>query len=85
MNDDIFEQLITAAPAPPPAPPQREFNQALHRRLNNRLLVLHLAELMFKTFGYACGHFARGVLALIAYTFSGRYVVDRPDRPREAP
>ena len=83
MEHDIFAQLGAEAEAPPPPP--NDFDSALHNRLNRSLLFLHITEFVCKTCGYACAHFARGVLALIVYTFSGRYVVDRNDRPPPAP
>lgn len=83
MEHDIFAELSTQVEAPPPAP--SHFDRALHSRLNRSLLVLHLTEFVLKVFGYAIAHFSRGVLALIVYTFSGRYVVDRSERPPTAP
>ncbi|MBS0207903.1 MAG: hypothetical protein JSS27_03020 [Planctomycetes bacterium] len=83
MEHDIFNQLSEHVEPAPPAP--SHFNHALHSRLNRSLLVLHLTEFVLKVFGYAVAHFSRAVLALVVYTFSGRYLVDRQDRPPRAP
>jgi hypothetical protein len=86
MSDDLFEQLATNDVPPPP----ETLHGDVHRRLNRVLLLMQVTEFLFQTMLYALMHFARGVLGLIVFTFSGRFVVDRqdsssPDRPEQTP
>lgn len=69
MAMDLWEQLAQQdVPAPPP--PQ-EFDQQVHRRLNKLLLLMHLADLLFRGLVFGIAHFAQAVLHLLAVTVTG--------------
>jgi hypothetical protein len=69
MTQDLFELL--AEPEVPPVP--EALNRGIHRRLNKALLGLHVVEFVLKASTFALTHFARAVLELLIYTFSGRF------------
>jgi len=81
MSIDLLEQLsATEVPAPP-----AELDREVHRRVNHSLLLLHLAELLFKALPYAMVHLAAGLLGLLSYSFTGGRRADGGDRPATPP
>jgi hypothetical protein len=78
MATDLLEQL---ADVPiPPAPPQQQFDRAIHRRINDRLIVGQLLDLTLRGFGFAAVHFSRSLLGLLRLTFTGKF-----DAPKSGP
>ena len=76
MSMDLWEQLAEKeVPAPPPT-----FERQLHGRLNKALVVLHLADLLFKGMVFAVAHFAQAVFHLLAVTLTGRLQSGVPRR-----
>ncbi len=78
MATDIFDQLAEWDVPPPPV----QFNQQLHERVNRSLLVAHVADLFFGCIPWALGHFARAVVGMVIFTFTGRYETRPKSRRR---
>ena len=76
--ENYLDQLARTDVPPLPA----DFDRRLHRRLNGRLLLVHLADLGLRGLPWAMGHFLRAVAALVAYSAQGRYPNRHPDDPR---
>ena len=55
-----------------PVPP-REFQQELHGRLNDWLLIAHTGDLIAGAFPFAAMSFARALGGLISLTVTGKY------------
>ena len=79
QTDDLFEQLACPEVPPPPA----NFERRVHLRLNKYLAALHVVEFALRAVPYALGHFAKAVVGLARYTFTGRHSVDRSPRSIE--
>jgi hypothetical protein len=80
MPTDLLEKL---AELPiPPAPPPKAFDRAVHRRINSRLIVGQMFDLLFHGFGFAIVHFAKATLGLLRLTFTGKLPVKKEqDQP----
>ena len=77
MSFDLLEQLANEDVPPPPDSLKRD----VHDRLNRALLFAHVIELLTQGLIYACGHLLRAGMGLVVYTLSGKFPVDRVDRP----
>jgi len=69
MARNLLEQLGDAEIPPLP----KDFDHQVHRRLNDRLLVVHLVELLISAFPMALAHFSCAVSALLRYSLSGNF------------
>ncbi len=76
--DDLLERLTELKV--PPAP--KSLSRELHQRVNRTLLVQHTIELATQGVIYAGGILLRGFLALVAYTLTGQYPIDRREGSR---
>ncbi len=81
MSIDLLEQLAETEVPPPPARLDRD----VHRRVNQSLLLLHFAELLFKALPYAIVHLTSGLLGLLNFSVTGKYRAARGDRPAAPP
>jgi hypothetical protein len=75
MND-FLEQLADVEVREPPP----EFNRQLHQRVNRSLLAQHLLELVTGGLPWALLHFLRGVMAVVAFSLSGKFDDERRER-----
>ena len=69
MTDNLFDQL--RALEIPPLPD--DFDDRLHRQLNDWLLISHLLEFAGRALPVACGHFARAMLATAICSLTGKF------------
>ncbi len=68
-DSSLLDQLAeTEVPIPPD-----DFEQQLHRRLNDWLLIVHVGDMVAGAFPYAVKHFARAVAGLVSMTLTGKY------------
>ena len=63
--DQLADHEIPAAPA--------DFQQRLHGRLNDWLLIVHLGDLIVGAFPYAVRLFAHAVGGMLQMTLTGKY------------
>ena len=54
----------------PPVPDT--FEAQLHRRVNHRLLLLHIAEFLLRSVPYATLHFFKAVAGTIVFSVKGK-------------
>jgi hypothetical protein len=78
MPTDLLEQL--AELPVPPAPPPQVFDRAVHQRINSRLIVGQILDLLLRGFGYAIAHFAKAVFGLMRLTVTGKLPEVKQDR-----
>ena len=71
MATDILEQL--ADTEVPPAPVE-QLQQGFSDRLNSRLVVQQLLDLMIRGVPYAAWHMTFGMVGVLYYTVVGRFV-----------
>ncbi|MGD9720451.1 MAG: hypothetical protein AB7O59_24925 [Pirellulales bacterium] len=69
MAPDLLEQLADVSVPPPPA----EFDTQLHEKVNRGLVLSQLVELFLYAMPWACAHFGKAVLGVVAFTVTGRY------------
>ena len=69
MASNLFERLAESEVPPPPV----QFDTQLHERVNRTLVGTQLVDLLLCGLPWACLHFARAVMGLIAFTLTGRY------------
>ena len=81
MATDLLEQLVHVEVPPPP--PAEDFQRQLHDRVNQSLIVMQLLELVCWSIPWAVGQFLTALLALGAFTISGRFPDDRPEKKPE--
>ena len=74
MPSDLLEQLADTEVPPLPV----DFRRRVHRRLNHRLLAVHLGDLLVRGLPFAITSFAQALFGLIHYSASGQYPTDRP-------
>ena len=80
---DLLERLEKLAEVPvPPAPAPKVFDRAVHERINSRLLVGQILELLFGACGFAIGHFAKAVVGLVRLTLTGKLETPKNGRNR---
>lgn len=68
---DLLDQLADVAV--PPVPAQRTFAAGVRRKLNPRLLVVHVIEFALGATGWAVVHMATALLAALHYTVTGSW------------
>jgi hypothetical protein len=68
-DSSFLDQL---ADAEVPVPPE-DFQQRLHVRLNDWLLIVQVGDLIAGAFPFAVKHFARAVGGLLSLTLTGKY------------
>jgi hypothetical protein len=68
---DVLDQLADVAV--PPVPAQRSFTAGVRRKLNPRLLAVHVIEFALGATGWAVVHMAAALLAAIQYTATGTW------------
>jgi hypothetical protein len=78
MPTDLLERL--AELPVPPAPPPQQFDRAIHRRINSRLLVGQVFDLTLRGFGFGLMHFAKALLGLVRLTLTGKFDKSKNDR-----
>jgi hypothetical protein len=78
MPIDLLEKL--AEVPVPPAPPQQVFDRGIHKRINSRLIVGQVLDLLLRGFGFALLHFGKAVLASFQFTLTGRMETPKSDR-----
>jgi hypothetical protein len=66
---DVLDQLANVAV--PPVPAQRSFAAGVRRKLNPRLLALHVVEFALGATSWAVVHMAAALLAAVQYTVTG--------------
>ena len=85
MATDILEQL--ADTEVPPAPVE-QLQKGFSKRLNSRLLVQQLLDLMIRGVPYAAWHMIHGMIGVLYYTVVGRFAQpankDTDDRKDDA-
>lgn len=72
MNQDLLERLRETEIPPVPA----DFDRDVHQRVNDALLLAHVAELGLRVLPYAFVHMAQALFGWISLTFSGRFPTD---------
>jgi hypothetical protein len=68
---DVLDQLANEAVPPVPAP--RSFTAGVRRKLNPRLLVVHVVEFALGATAWAVVHMATALLAAVQYTVTGSW------------
>jgi hypothetical protein len=68
---DVLDQLADVAV--PPVPAQRSFTAGVRRKLNPRLLAVHVVEFALGATAWAVVHMATALLAAIQYTVTGAW------------
>ena len=75
-DQDPLEQLANVTV--PPVPDAGTLRIGVRRRLNPRLLALHVVEFAVGATAWAVVHMAAALAAALRYTVTGRW----PDRPK---
>jgi hypothetical protein len=68
---DVLDQLADVAV--PAVPAQRSFTAGVRRKLNPRLLAVHVIEFALGATAWAVVHMAAALLAAIQYTATGTW------------
>lgn len=68
---DVLDQLADVAV--PPVPTQRSFTAGVRRKLNPRLLAVHVVEFALGATAWAVVHMAAALLAAVRYTITGSW------------
>ncbi|MCE9630838.1 MAG: hypothetical protein K8S94_09030 [Planctomycetia bacterium] len=68
---DLLDQLADVAV--PPVPAQRTFTAGVRRKLNPRLLIVHVIEFALGATGWAVMHMAAALFAAVHYTVTGSW------------
>lgn len=79
---DPLEQLANLDV--PPVPDTQTLRVGVHRKLNPRLLALHLVEFASGATAWAVGHMAAALAAALHYTITGRWPT-RGETPEKKP
>jgi len=78
---DVLDRLANVAV--PPVPASRTFTAGVRRKLNPRLLAMHLVEFALGATAWAVVHMAAAVLAAMQYTVTGSWPKGgRSEEPR---
>jgi hypothetical protein len=75
---DVLDQL--AGVTVPPVPAGRTFAAGVRRKLNPRLLVVHVVEFALGATGWAVVHMAAALAASVRYTVTGSWPEDAERR-----
>ena len=78
--DDPLEKLALLEVPEPPA----EFDRQLHERLNQRLIVQHVADLVLRVMPWAIFELGRAAVELFGFTLTGRFDDERHPKKPEA-
>jgi hypothetical protein len=68
---DLLDRLADVAV--PPVPARRSFTAGVRRKLNPRLLALHVVEFALGATAWAVVHMAAALLAAVQYTVTGSW------------
>lgn len=68
---DVLDRLADVAV--PPVPARRSFTAGVRRKLNPRLLALHVVEFALGATAWAVVHMAAALLASLQYTITGSW------------
>jgi hypothetical protein len=68
---DVLDRLADVAV--PPVPAGRTFTAGVRRKLNPRLLALHVVEFALGATAWAVVHMAAALLAAVQYTVTGSW------------
>ena len=69
MAKELLDELRTVEIPPLP----EDFDDRVHHQLNHWLVASHLLEFAGRALPVAFGHFAAAVLALAAFSLTGRF------------
>lgn len=72
MNDPLEQLALLEVPAPP-----AEFDRQLHRRVNHRLLVQHVADLVLHAMPWAMLCLVQALLGLVRFSLTGKFDDER--------
>jgi hypothetical protein len=78
MAVDLLEQL--AELPVPPAPPPQVFDREIHQRINSRLIVGQVLDLLLRGFGFGMLHFAKALVGLVRFSLTGKFEAPKNDR-----
>ena len=82
-EQDPLEQLANATV--PPVPDAATLRTGVRRRLNPRLLALHVVEFAIGATAWAVVHMAAALAAAFHYTLTGRWPDGRKTGPHDPP
>lgn len=71
---DVLDRLADVTV--PPVPAQRSLAAGVRRKLNPRLLVVHVVEFALGATGWAVVHMAAALLAAVQFTATGSWPTD---------
>ena len=77
MQDRFLEQLAEWEVPPPP----EQFDEQLHHRVNDALVVFQVVEFAIRAVPWAMMHFAQALASAIVMSITGRHEPP-PSRPR---
>lgn len=72
MNDPLEQLALVEVPEPP-----AEFDRQLHHRLNSRLIVQHMADLVLRIMPWAMLQMGLALLGLLRFSLTGRFDDER--------
>jgi hypothetical protein len=79
MASNLLEQLAEIEVPTLPA----EFDRKVHRRLNHRLLLSHLADLAVRGLPFAFLHFLQALVGLVTFSLTGQHENKPPCDPND--
>jgi len=79
MPTDLFEKLADV-PVPPP-PPSKQFDRAVHAKINDRLIVGQIFDFWIRGAGFGAAHFSKALVGLLRLTFTGKFDKPKPEYP----
>jgi hypothetical protein len=77
---DVLDRLADVAV--PPVPAARSFTAGVRRKLNPRLLAVHVIEFALGATGWAVLHMAGALLAAVRYTVTGTWPPSHEEKDR---
>ena len=78
MPIDLLEKL---AEIPiPPAPAPQTFDREVNKRINSRLIVGQVTDLLLRGFVFGIIHFTWAALGVVRYTFTGKLETPKNNR-----
>jgi hypothetical protein len=77
---DLLEQL--AELPVPPAPPPAVFDRGVHERINSRLIVGQVGDLLIRGSAFGFVHFAKALGGLLRLTLTGKLETPKNRRDR---
>ena len=79
MATDLFEKLADV-PVPPP-PPAKQFDRAVHTKINDRLIVGQICDFWLRGAGFGIAHFSKALVGMLRLTFTGKFDKPKPENP----